>query len=169
MRRAEHSLSHEPRPYAKEKSTLLGLCPRPRDLSRWCQSRRGSGATRRRPGLRSWPLGRRSGRFPPLPYPPPRPKTIVTECFVTTPFTNQNILPVALSYFVEIESGIQVAPRSAAWRTDAVRSNGGHHIMSHGAPRKVDDAGWTHGNSAFFSLSLLTEALSWTLRSLGRE
>ncbi len=24
------------------------------------------------PHLRSWPLGRRSGRSPPLPYPPPR-------------------------------------------------------------------------------------------------
>ena len=23
--------------------------------------------------LQSWPLGRRSGRFPPLPYPPPKP------------------------------------------------------------------------------------------------
>src|SRR5437016_3911051 len=29
------------------------------------------------PPLRSWPLGRRSGRFPPLPYPPPRSKGIV--------------------------------------------------------------------------------------------
>ena len=29
------------------------------------------------PPLRSWPLGRRSGRFPPLPYPPPRPNTIL--------------------------------------------------------------------------------------------
>src|ERR1700687_1185603 len=28
--------------------------------------------------IRSWPLGRRSGRFPPLPYPPPRSKGIVT-------------------------------------------------------------------------------------------
>ncbi len=36
------------------------------DLSLWCQSRRGegSGATGRRPDLRSWPLGRRSGCFP---------------------------------------------------------------------------------------------------------
>jgi len=29
--------------------------------------------------LRSWPLGRRSGRFPPLPYPPPRPQGIVSR------------------------------------------------------------------------------------------
>src|ERR1700681_1419375 len=28
--------------------------------------------------IRSWPLGRRSGRFPPLPYPPPRSKGIVS-------------------------------------------------------------------------------------------
>ncbi len=29
--------------------------------------------------LRSWPLGRRSGRFPPLPYPPPRSRVIVAS------------------------------------------------------------------------------------------
>jgi hypothetical protein len=41
------------------------------DLSLSGQSRRCGGAASRRP-LRSWRLGRRSGRVPALPYPPPR-------------------------------------------------------------------------------------------------
>ena len=45
----------------------------------------------------------------------------------------------------------------------------GHHIMPHHAVIKVDHAEWTHGHSAFFSLSTLTEVLSGTLRGLGRD
>ncbi len=63
--------------------------------------------------------------------------------------------PITLVYSVEIESGIQVAPRHVNWRFDAVPSNGGNRILSSGAPQKAGDAGWTHGNSAFFSLSTL--------------
>ena len=45
----------------------------------WCQSRRwGSRAVVRPPGLRSWPLGRRSGCTSAEPYPPPKPSLIVT-------------------------------------------------------------------------------------------
>lgn len=38
---------------------------------------KGRRATYWPPGLRSWPAGRRSGRFPPLPYPPPRPSSSI--------------------------------------------------------------------------------------------
>ena len=48
-------------------------------LTPWCQSpSRGSRAVMRPPGLRSWPLGRRSGRTSAEPYPPPKPSVIVT-------------------------------------------------------------------------------------------
>jgi hypothetical protein len=53
------------------------------DLSPSCQSRRvkgkAGGTSLLPPTLRSWPLGRRSGRFPPLPYPPPRPSAMIAS------------------------------------------------------------------------------------------
>ena len=66
------------------------------------------------------------------------------------------------AYFVEIESGIQAAPRRASWRLDAVHSSGGNRIKSNGASPRADDAEWTHGNPVYFSLSTLTEDSSWT-------
>ena len=52
---------------------------RPEGFIAWMPIPKGSQrrATRRPPALRSWPLGRRSRRFPPLPYPPFRPFVIV--------------------------------------------------------------------------------------------
>lgn len=40
---------------------------------------KGAGPGIARPRLRSWPLGRRSGRTSALPYPPPRPSGIVAR------------------------------------------------------------------------------------------
>jgi hypothetical protein len=56
----------------------LGASPQTPGIYRIGANPEGEG---RRPGvptahLRSWPLGRRSGWFPPLPYLPPRPSEI---------------------------------------------------------------------------------------------
>ena len=59
-------------PVAAARRTMdLSLRANP-EVSGQCK-RGGSERSRSLPPLRSWPLGRRSGRFPPLPYPPPRP------------------------------------------------------------------------------------------------
>src|ERR1700722_16305293 len=47
------------------------------DLPPSCQSRKGKTGRHRAAPLRSWPLGRRSGRVATEPYPPPRPLVIV--------------------------------------------------------------------------------------------
>ena len=47
------------------------------DLPPSCQSRRGKTGRHRAAPLRSWPLGRRSGRVARAPYPPLRPSLIV--------------------------------------------------------------------------------------------
>jgi hypothetical protein len=47
------------------------------DLPPWCQSRRGKTGRHRAAPLRSWPLGRRSGRVATEPYPPPRSSFII--------------------------------------------------------------------------------------------
>ena len=56
----------------------MGL--RPEGLSQECQSRRRKERTHRRGGpVRPSALGRRSGRFPPFPYPPPRSRVVVAN------------------------------------------------------------------------------------------
>jgi len=56
------------------------------DLSLLGQSREAVGAASCRP-LRSWPLSRRSGRVPALPYPPPRsPQCTSLDCGWTISF-----------------------------------------------------------------------------------
>jgi hypothetical protein len=67
----------------------------------------------------------------------------------------------SVSFTVEIESGIQVAPRCARWRSNAVHLNGGDRILSNGTPHHVDNAEWMLGDSAFSRFRPLTEALSW--------
>ena len=47
------------------------------DLPPSCQSRKGKTGRHRAAPLRSWPLGRRSGRVATEPYPPPRPSFII--------------------------------------------------------------------------------------------
>jgi hypothetical protein len=66
-------------------------------------------------------------------------------------FINSN----AFANTVGIESGFQVVPRSASWRSNAAHSNGANRMLSYGAPPTADDAEWTHGIPAFISLSTL--------------
>jgi transposase len=71
----ERLLPGKPLPSVRNKRLSPGACPQTPRIYCMLPKRRGWGGREifpNAPLLRLWPLGRRSGRFPPLPYPPPR-------------------------------------------------------------------------------------------------
>ena len=108
-----------------------------------------------------------SGRFPPLPYPPPRPKTIVTECSNTISFPNQSIYSRSrCPTLSRSKAGLRLHPGAQHCPSmPFVRMGSTTFCLTAFRSR------WTMPDG-LMEIPLpsrfrpLTEALSWTLRSL---